>query len=83
MGALELRRLLGRRLLQHQHVDDQLLHDCERLVLVAVVVMRLAGLRPRRLLRLPDRSHRCHLPYRLSCRQQSFFRYLGLSVAGV
>jgi len=65
MGSVELRRLLGRRLVQHQHLDDLVVHDRWWSLLVAVVAVCLARLLHFRLLHLPDRSHRRHLPHRI------------------
>ena len=82
MGALELCRLLDRRLVQHQHLDDLVVHDRRRPVVVAVVAMRLDRLCHLRLLHLLNRPHRRHLPYRVPRCQPLVVRYLGEFVAG-
>lgn len=53
---MELRRVLDRRLLQHQHMDDLLVHDCRWSVMVAGMAMRLARLLLLRLFCRLDRT---------------------------
>lgn len=83
MGRLEFCRFLDRRLVQHQHMDDLVVHDRGRPVVVAVMALRLDRLRDRGLLHLRHRSHRCRLPHRFPRRQQGVLWHLGQSVAGL
>lgn len=64
-------------------MDDLLLNDCGRPVLVAVVDLCLGGIFHRRLLYLSDRKDWSHLPHLLPGRHKSVFRHLGLIVAGL
>lgn len=81
MGPLELCRLLGRRLLQHQHLDDLILHGRRGSVLVAGVALRLDRLLHRRCVRVSDRAHWRDLPHRLPGRVARQLRHLGCSLA--
>lgn len=81
MGLVELCRVLDCRLLQHQHLDDFIVHDCWRLVVVAGLAMRLARLLLFRLLRRPHRAHRRRLPHWLFRREPRAVRHLGEHVA--
>lgn len=62
-------------------MDDCRLIPNRRSILVASMDLRLGWLLYRRLLYLPDRSHRRDVPHRISCRQSCIFRHLGLPLA--
>lgn len=66
MGFVEFRWLLDCRLLQYQHLDDLVVHDCRRTLVVAVMAVRLDRIRHCWLLCMLDRSDRRHVPHRLS-----------------
>lgn len=82
MGALEFRCILDCGLLQHQHVDDFILHDHRWSVMVAGVDMRLAGLLYIRLLHCHDWADRSYVPHWFSNHWPCIFWNLGESVAG-
>lgn len=83
MGSLELCRLLDRRLLQHQHMDDLVEYDHNWSDLVAVMVVRLDWLHDCGVFHLLDWAHRRNLPHRVSRRRALFVRNLGFSMACV
>lgn len=77
MGTVELCRFLDRRLLQHQHVDDLLIHDRQRPFMVAGMDLCLAWLCHRWFLHLSDGSYRCRLPHWFPRRWTVLFWHLG------
>lgn len=81
MGPLELCGLLDCRLLQHQHMDDFVVHDCRGALMVAVMAVRVDRLCHRWLLCVLDRSHRCHVSHRLPGCGQIQLWYLGQPLA--
>lgn len=81
VDQLEFRRLLDRRRLQHCHLDDCLVHDCRRALLVAGVAGRVARLRPHGRLHRPHRPHRRRLPHQLSRHGPRLVWHLGQPVA--
>ena len=83
MGALEFRRLLDCRLVQHQHLDDLVFYDHWWSVLVAVVAVRLDRVLHLRVLRVLDGTNRRNLSYQLSGHLSCFIWYMGFLVASV
>ena len=83
MGALEFCRLLDRRLIQHQHLDDLVFDDHWWSVLVAVVALRMDRVLHLRLLRVHDRTDRRNLPRQLPGHLSCFIWYMGFLVASV
>ena len=81
MGAMELRRFLDCRLLQHQHVDDLVLHDCRRTVMVASLAVRMARLFLLCMLRRAHWTSWSRLSYWLFRRQPRAVWHLGKHVA--
>lgn len=81
MGCLELCWVLDCRLVQHQYVDDIIVHDCCWPIVVAIMVVRLDWLCYCRMLHLLDWPHWCNVPYRFPCCKQVFVRHLGKLVA--
>lgn len=82
MGRLELCRLLDRRQLQHQYVDDLVVHDRRWPVVVAGVDMRLAGLLHLCRLHCRLRPHWRRLSHRVPRRQPLLVWHMGVPVAG-
>lgn len=81
MEGLELCRLLDRRQLQHQHLDDQLVHGIGWSVVVAVMAVCVDRLRHSCMLCVLDWSYRRYLSHWISCREQELLRNLGQFVA--
>lgn len=65
-----------------EHLDDLVLHDCQWIVMVAIVDLCLDWLFHLRRLRLCKRSHWRHVSHPVPCYFSSFVWNMGVSVAG-
>lgn len=65
----------------NRHMDDFLFQHRRRLILVAVLALRLGRLRNHRRLRRAHRSHRSEIPPQLSRHRSSILWHLGRSLA--
>ena len=83
MGALELRRLLDRGLIQHQHLDDLVFYDYWGSVMVAVVALRVDRVLDLGLLRVHDGTDWRNLSYQLSGHLSCLVWYMGFVVASI
>lgn len=83
MGALEFRRFLGSRLIQHKHMDDRILECRGWPVLVAGLDLRLGRLLDCWRLRCCDRAHWRYLSHRFPSCQSRLFRGLGWALASI
>lgn len=64
-----------------EHMDDILLHDHRRALLVAVLAVRLDRLLFRRLFHLRNRANRRNLPHRIPRHSPFVIRHLGIPMA--
>lgn len=83
MGPVELCGSVDCGFVQHQYLDDSVVHDSRRSVVVAGVAIYLDRLLLLRRLREHDGPHWCRVPHWLPRRQQSVLWYLGKLVADI